>query len=155
MSDTISPHNWMGIAQGEMGIRELPGSKQNPRIIEYHSKTSGAFSSDEVPWCSSFVNWVMHMAGFNSTHSAMARSWLNYGLPLKKPRYGCIVVMSRGSSKTSGHVGFFWKKNTFSIEVLGGNQSDQVRISKYYPWQVLGYRWPSEADRLKAPTTLT
>lgn len=151
---SINPHDWMGIAQGEMGIKELPGAKENPRIIEYHSKTTGAFSSDEVPWCSSFVNWVMSTAGYNTTKSAMARSWLNYGLSLKTPKYGCIVILSRGSNKRSGHVGFFWKKNMMSIEVLGGNQSNQVKISKYYIWQVLGYRWPSAKDKLEAPTKL-
>lgn len=154
MSEIINPHDWMGIAKGEMGIKEIPGSKENPRIIEYHSKTSGAFSSDEVPWCSSFVNWVLNTAGYNTTRSAMARSWLSWGVPLQKPKFGCVVVLTRGKSKTSGHVGFFIKKNMFTIELLGGNQSNQVKISKYYTWQVLGYRYPTEKDRLKSPMKL-
>jgi hypothetical protein len=50
----------MSIAEGELGIHEnsLPG-ENDWRILEYHQATTLATTTDEAPWCSSFVNWVM------------------------------------------------------------------------------------------------
>src|SRR6266516_1789775 len=60
--------DWMSIAEGELGIHEnsLPG-ENNQRILEYHQTTTLAALTDEVPWCSSFVNWVMKKAGRKGT----------------------------------------------------------------------------------------
>lgn len=135
--------NWMAIAEKEIGVKEIPGSNDNPRIVEYHSATTLKATDDETPWCSAFVNWCMSMAGITGTKSAAARSWLDWGTPLDEPIRGAIVILKRGAPP-SGHVGFVELDMGDTIRVLGGNQSDCVKYSTYKKATVLGYRWPKE-----------
>lgn len=130
------------IAEGEIGIKEIPGSGDNPRILEYHACTSLKATDDETPWCSAFVNWVICKAGGTGTNNAMARSWLKWGVPIEEPFPGCIVILKRGNPP-SGHVGIFKYRRSPGgwVHIIGGNQSDQVKISLYAESGVLGYRW--------------
>ena len=130
----------MEIALKELGTHEIPGKQNQARILEYHAATSLHASDDETPWCSAFANFVLQKAGFKTTGSAWARSWLNYGVTLDKPVYGCLVIYERGVS--SGHVNFFDHERAGWIYGLGGNQGDAVNISGYSKQRVLGYRWP-------------
>lgn len=136
---------WIEIAEKEIGQKEIPGQKSNPRIVEYHKATRLGATDDSVPWCSSFVNWVMMKARCQRTYSAAARSWLQDGIcvKLKGFRPGCIVVLKRGRNPWTGHVGFAMRLVGDRVEVLGGNQSDQVKLSTAYKQaDVLGYFWP-------------
>lgn len=130
------------IARAEIGVKEKPGVAHTRRIIEYHATTTLKATTDEVPWCSSFVNWCVSMAGLRGTNSAAARSWLDWGTTVDTPREGDIVILSRGNRPQSGHVGFYIEKIGDIIKVLGGNQSDSVKISNYPVANVLGYRRP-------------
>ena len=120
--------SWMDIARAELGQREVKGAKHNPRIIEYHKTTTLKGTTDEIPWCSSFVNWVMKQAGYPGTNSAAARSWLQYGQRLAAPVPGCIVVLSRDGG---GHVGFYMGQDSYGLKILGGNQGDAVTVAQY------------------------
>ena len=140
---------WLDIAYGEIGVKEIQGEEDNPRILEYHSTCLLHATSDEISWCSAFVNWCILKAGMEPTRSAAARSWLTWGRPLAIPEPGAIAVFQRGSSSWQGHVGFFLAYEGRGIKILGGNQSDQVKISVYPTAQLLGYRWPTgEPERL-------
>ena len=135
---------WMPIALAEVGIKEFTGSGDNPRIVEYLKSTNlpaPMNSEDETPWCSAFANWCVERAGYEGTDSAWARGWLTWGKAIKKPRRGCIVVFTRGTS--SGHVAFYVGETATQIKVLGGNQSDAVNISNYPKSRLLGYRIPA------------
>ena len=152
------PAPWLDVARGELGVKEVRGDEHNPHILEYLASTSigkwGA-SRDETPWCSAFVNWCMQggsgprilpiLQGFHEgTGSAMARSWLGWGIELEEPRPGCVVVLKRGKPP-QGHVGLYVGEDPHSsahISVLGGNQSDSVCIKQYPKNDVLSYRWP-------------
>lgn len=131
---------WMTVAEKEIGQKEINGGLHNPRILLYHAATTLHATTDEVPWCSSFVTWVLETAGYRSTKDAWARSYLNCGEKLLAPKYGCIVIFSRGTD--SGHVGFYCGEEGDSIRVLGGNQGDEVCKALYPKSKVLGYRWP-------------
>jgi uncharacterized protein (TIGR02594 family) len=144
---------WMAIATGEVGVSELAGPGQdNKRIVEYHGATSLLAKDDATPWCSSFVNWVMKKAGHRGTNNALARSWLDWGEPLSSPRYGAITVVKRRGaqsdaatgSTTGFHVAFYVGSTATHIELLGGNQGDSVKISKYplSAYELHGFRWP-------------
>jgi len=132
---------WLHIASHELGISEIVGLDHNKRILQYHSATSLKAQSDEIPWCSSFVNWVMKQSMIKGTYSAAARSWLNWGYSCEAIS-GCIVVLKRGQSETQGHVGFFVGQDDAFIHLLGGNQKNKVCVLKYAKHDVLGYRWP-------------
>lgn len=76
----------------------------------------------------------------------MARSWLkavNYESP-GVPRFGDIVIFSRGNSNVYGHVAFFISWDSNYVTVLGGNQSDSVSITKIPRSKLLGFRRPTE-----------
>lgn len=136
---------WMATARGEIGVREYPGAQHNPRVLEYHDHTGLNAGTDEVPWCSAFVNWVMDQNGIDGTNSAAARSWAAWGRAIAEPRSGCIVVFRRydPNNRNAGHVAFFITRRGNRIEVLGGNQGDQVCINTYPAADLIGYRWPN------------
>lgn len=144
---------WMRVAEGEIGVRERPGpGQENRRIVEYHATTSLRAKSDEVPWCASFVNWVMKQVNIRGTGSAAAASFLQWGRPLDEPRPGCVAVIKRKGqtsdaatgSATGNHVAFYLSHTATHIKLLGGNQGDAVKVSEYpfAKYDVRGYRWP-------------
>jgi uncharacterized protein (TIGR02594 family) len=130
---------WIDVALKEMGTKEKVGG-ENPRIIEYHSATTLKAKEDEVPWCSAFVSWCLEKSGTKSTKNAWARSYLGWGVKLDKPKFGCVLVFSRG--KQSGHVGFYVGENLLFYKVLGGNQNNSVSVASYPKFKLLGARWP-------------
>jgi uncharacterized protein (TIGR02594 family) len=134
---------WLEIALREIGVEEVPGAGNNPRVIEYHKTTTLKATQDSVAWCSSFVNWCMKQAEIQGSGSAAARSWLSWGKKLDTPRNGCIAVLKRGSNPANGHVAFYVGDGTSTIRLLGGNQGDQVKVSTFPKSMVLSYRWPS------------
>ncbi len=151
MNEQTDP-KWLVAALKEIGTRELEGLEHNPRIIEYHEETSLRATTDEVPWCSSFINWCMAQAGIKGTRSAAARSWLKWGRELETPIRGCVVVLPRGKSSWQGHVGLFieFVNNGKHFNMLGGNQSDTVKLQTFRTEDVLGFMWPDiqEEDSL-------
>lgn len=135
---------WYEIANGELGTQEIPGAKHNPSVLAYHAVTGLNARDDETPWCASFVSWCLEQAGLPHTGSAAARSYLDWGRTLDRPTLGCVVVFSRGSSPTAGHVGFYAGKDRHgNILVLGGNQGNRVSVAPYSAKNLLGYRWPA------------
>ena len=133
---------WLVIAEREMGVSEIPGNTDNPRILEYLQTTPSANQTDEEAWCSAFISWCIEQAGFQSTRDPAARSWLNWGTSLAEPRQGCIAVLSRGSNPMKGHVGFYVAtKESGGLALLGGNQGNRVTVSSYAPERLVGWRW--------------
>ena len=149
LSVSAAAGSWLDIAKTQLGVKELSGSRNNPRIVDYHRTTidSARWKNgmpDSVDWCSSFVNWVVKKAGINGTNKGNARSWLSWGQRLNKPVPGCVVVFWRDSlSSWKGHVGFYVGEAGSHVKVLGGNQDNAVTISTYPKGRILGYRWPS------------
>lgn len=140
---------WMDIAKKEIGQREVKGKANNPRIIKYHTATTLKASSDETPWCSSFVNWVFRQVNIVGTNSAAAASWAHWGTSATA-KYGAVAVIfnskaANSSLSASGnHVGFLVQATSTHFLILGGNQSDQVKISSFpkSAWALRAYRWP-------------
>ena len=90
------------------------------------------------------MNWVFAELNMRGTGSALARSWLDWGQPLSQPRYGCVAVLTRGTSDGwQGHVGFFLRADAQYIYLLGGNQLEAVCENTYPIESLLGYRWPA------------
>ena len=136
--------SWLPIARKEIGTEEISGPDDNPRITEYHHSCDDTVSDDEVAWCSSFVNWCIGEAGYRGTRSRAARSWMKWGtaLPLREPAMGCVVVLWRDNpSSWKGHVGFYVGEDETHIEMLGGNQSNEVCTKRFPKDRVLGFRW--------------
>jgi uncharacterized protein (TIGR02594 family) len=129
------------IARAELAldVQEIPGSQHNPRIVMYHASTSTGAAADEVAWCSSFVNYCVEKAGLIGTDSKWAMSWhdVQWGqVVTAAPQDGDIVVFRRRSGGAQGdiiggHVAFWVSDLGDKISVLGGNQSNRIKISHY------------------------
>ena len=148
---------WLQRAAADVGVRELPGVAVHPRIATYydHTRLGDSPNDDEVAWCSAAMCCWMEEAGYKSTRSARARSWLGWGDELTEPRFGCVVVFSRGNpSSGQGHVALYVQPAPPAhVLVIGGNQHNSVRFSTDYETaRILGFRWPRESDRLDTIT---
>jgi uncharacterized protein (TIGR02594 family) len=97
-----------------------------------------------IPWCAAFANAILNRAGFETTKSLRARSFLTWGVKTKDPKEGDIVVLARGNDGWSGHVGFFEGFEIIDgvkyVKVLGGNTEKSVEVGYYPVSKVLGYR---------------
>ena len=128
----------MEIAMGELGQTEIAGSKDNDRIVDYFDSVTYRATDDETPWCAAFANWVLMEAGIARTESAAALSFAKWGVKTTKPKYGDIVVFDHGHGR--GHVGFFMGSDGNNVSVLGGNQNNQVNITKFALGRVAHFR---------------
>lgn len=133
------------IARAELalGIAEVPGTADNPRIRLYHSTTQGGADHDETAWCSSFANYCVEQAGFVGTKSKWARSWHDsdwgHAVANADAKDGDVVVFSRvGGGQNGGHVGFYISQDATGVSVLGGNQSNRICIQRYPKSGVFG-----------------
>ncbi len=163
---------WLAFAIAEQGTKESPGlGRNNSRILNYisafptlrnvdhlirdpktHKKVPSGFKMsqvDETPWCACFVAWCLGRAGQPAIGMTPgAQGWMNFGVPLLKPRMGAIaVVYKKGASAattSSGyHVAFYLRGPALAPTLVGGNQGNRVCAKDFRGWSVKAYRWPS------------
>lgn len=143
------------IAFAELGTEEIVGDNDNPEVLKYAKDTGiKGITSDEIPWCSTFVNWVAWKAGQQYSKKANARSWLNVGQKVTSPEPGDIVVFWRESPESwKGHVGFFLgvSPDRKRVYCLGGNQGNRVSVSAYRINTVLSYQRLAPIDKFVIP----
>ena len=140
------------LAQRFTGIQEVGGSLDNPQIMSMLKLDADWPQNDEVPWCSAFANYICWLLRLPRSKDLRARSWLNVGRALHPPEVPVpgfdVVVLQRGSGAqpgpevidAPGHVGFFAGEDDDFIQVLGGNQGDTVKISRYPQSRLLDIR---------------
>ncbi len=119
---------WVPLAEGELGVAEVPGTTHNPRILEYHETTSPSQTTDDGTgaWCSSFVNWTFTKAGIVGSNSAWAANWETWGQNLgKKGAVGAVasIAWPNGGHHVALVVG---QTSNGRIVILGGNQGAGV-----------------------------
>lgn len=119
------------IALGEIGVHSSPGIANTPRVLQYFADIGQSWvHDDDTAWCSAFANWVAKKAGFLTSNSLAARSWLKIGKEVAFPTMGDICVFWRISPQSSyGHVAFFIKEDIQEVWVLGGNQGSAGEVS--------------------------
>jgi peptidoglycan L-alanyl-D-glutamate endopeptidase CwlK len=151
---------WMIVAKALEGEAEMAGKAANPRILEMF-RVAGlpddpAFRSDETAWCAAFANSCLRCGGYQGTQSALASSFAEFGTDLgRTPQPGCVVLFKPMAAGASGHVAFFVADDGDSIKVLGGNQSDQVKVASFSKSKWRAYRWPSQTAPLPETTLPT
>lgn len=137
----------------QMGQKEITGPEHNPTIVNYaHEIGLTWINDDETPWCAVFVGWCAKQAHLKYPKSALARSWMDVGIPVAQPEPGDVVIFWRESiTSTKGHVGFYMGHSIDGLRIycLGGNQGNQVSISAYGKDYLLGFR------RLAASSVIT
>lgn len=144
---------WLAAAWAEFGVKEVAGAASARAITTYFAEAGHAdITDDATPWCAAFAGAMLKRAGLTPSGSLMARSYLKWGSALDAPRLGAIAVLSRGTSPSTGHVGFYLGAADDRVFLLGGNQSDAVTVEDFKASRVLGFRWPSEAATASTPS---
>lgn len=125
-----------------LGTREIPGARHEPKILQWWKAIKrGGIKNDETAWCAAFVGGCLEQVGIVSSRYESAKSYLTWGVEVRAPIYGCIVVFTRDGG---GHVGFVVGQDTKGrLMVLGGNQGNAVSIAPFDRARVAGYRWPA------------
>lgn len=137
---------WIKTARELIAQREIPGSRSNPIIIDWAQKIGGwvkkFYTNDDIPWCGLFVGHCINANGLPvPPDMLLATAWNKYGKKLEKPAYGCIAVWRWASGHY--HVSFIiGKDKNGNYLALGGNQSNQVKISTYPKGALVGARFP-------------
>jgi len=136
------------LAERFLAIKEVGGAVDNPQIMSMLKLDNSWPQNDEVPWCSAFVNYIAWLSRAPRSKDLRARSWLEVGrgIELDCAEPGDIIVLKRGTDDgpevidAPGHVGFYAGVFGSLIEVLGGNQSDTVKVSRYPRDRLLAVR---------------
>ena len=145
------------LAQRFVGAAEITGDEDNPLILTMLQFAAGEGwnkkewpEHDEVPWCSGFVNFVCKLLRLPRSKDLRARSWLKVGWPIDlidaKPMYDVVILKRGGDNRgpdvidAPGHVGFYAGVEDSKVLVLGGNQSNEVNVSRYPKSKILGVR---------------
>lgn len=131
------------LAQRFVGMKEVPGTASNPAVLAMLRLDQPWPTSDEVPWCSAFANYIAWLLRLPRSHNLSARSWLNVGESIEADQATVgfdVVILSRGTDPTAGHVGFFAGAVGGVVNVLGGNQGDSVSVESFMRTRILGVR---------------
>lgn len=139
-------------AISQIGVGEIAGKKSNKQIENYHRYSTiknDRGMNESVPWCASFVCWVLEVCSLESTNSKLARSYEKWGVWVTDvPLPGDVVTFWRKSKRSGyGHVGFYFRQDDKYVWVLGGNQNNEVNVTKYRKKRMTGI-WRSKAAPL-------
>ena len=146
---------FLKIAFNELGIEEFAGNNHNPEVLKYAKDTKiTGVTTDEIAWCSTFVNWVAWRSGLQFSGKANARSWLNVGAKVSVPEPGDVVVFWRESPQSwKGHVGIFlgFSLDKKRVYCLGGNQGNRVSVTAYRIDTVLSFQRLAQSKQITIP----
>lgn len=134
---------WIEYGRSKIGQREIAGPKHNSWIMGIYVRLKLRWiTSDEVPWCGTFVADCMDRAGLPLPKAwYRAVSWATYGVPCKAVE-GAIGVKAR---KGGNHVFFIvgQTEDRTRYKVLQGNAGNMVCEGDIRKSDVTHIRWPS------------
>ena len=153
---------WFKFAYDHYGEKEIKGAKDNPFIRHLWAAIDFGERSDEVPWCSIFINAMLVAVGQKGTGSPMAITFEKYGVAvnLSDVQLGDIVVLHRFGAAHyvdhphdwRRHVGFFAGLHADGkvVRLLGGNQHDMVCEADFPASRITAIRRPGVVADLPA-----
>lgn len=150
---------WLTFARTLVGTREIPGRTHNSKLIDFLN-TAARYNGvrwvdDEMAWCGGWVAAVLLASGIEPVKlAARAKSWAEFGVRLLPDRLapGAILVFGR---EGGGHVGFYVGEDATHYHVLGGNQSDMVRVSRIAKNRLIASRWPRGVAVVGSPLKMS
>ena len=113
-----------------LGVKEIVGTANNPIIMEWAKdlKLDKIYTNDSIPWCGLFIACVVQRAGKEVAKNPLyALNWAKWGNEVDIPKLGDILTFKRNGG---GHVGIYVGEDNECYHVLGGNQSDMVKVSR-------------------------
>ncbi|UYW01811.1 TIGR02594 family protein [Flavobacterium agricola] len=113
----------------EYGVKEVIGSKHNPKVLEYFKSVGwGHIKDDETPWCGALLGYAVIKAGLVPPVTCIqALKWNNWGVRQSVAMLGDVLTFSRAGG---GHVGLYVGEDETCYHVLGGNQSNSVCVTR-------------------------
>jgi len=136
---------WLSEAEKHIGLKEVPGAGNNPTIVKWLTELKAWWRDDLTAWCGTFVAHCLRVANLSiPKHWYRASAYLDWGIKLDRPAYGCIVIFSRVGG---GHVDIVVGRDELGRLVgIGGNKSDKVGVTPFAKDRIpSGYRWPSDS----------
>lgn len=124
------------------GVAETVGAIHNPVIMGWAKEVGleKTYTADEIPWCGLFAAVVMKRADRPVVDKPLwALSWAKFGVPADKPMLGDILTFKRDGG---GHVGFYVGEDSTAYHVLGGNQGNQVSVTRIAKSRLFAARRP-------------
>lgn len=125
------------------GIKEAPGAVDNPVILAWAKEVGvkDTYIHDEIPWCGLAMGVVAKRAGKDVNFNPLrALNWAKFGKKVTDgPKLGDILVFTR---KGGGHVGLYIGEDDGCYHVGGGNQLDEVNITRIVKSRLYAVRRP-------------
>lgn len=132
-----------------LGTQEVIGKGSNKTILSWRDTLNQngviveGYSDDSIPWCGLFIAYLTFMRRRLSnevvSNPLWARNWVNYGEKSPEASLGDILVFVRNGG---GHVGIYIGEDSTTYHVLGGNQSDNVTITRIAKNRCIAVRRP-------------
>lgn len=126
-----------------LGTHETPGSANNAAIMGWADEVGlkRVYTADAVPWCGLFAAVVAKRAGKEVPKDPLwALNWGNFGVKVLQPGLGDVLTFLR---EGGGHVGFYIGEDHEAYHVLGGNQGDNVTITRILKKRLRAARRPA------------
>lgn len=111
------------------GVVEAVGAADNPTILAWAREVGATdYTHDSIAWCGLFAAVCARRAGYDPPRNFLrALAWSAWGEPSPQPMLGDVLTFQR---EGGGHVGFYVGEDEGAYHVLGGNQSDRVKVSR-------------------------
>jgi uncharacterized protein (TIGR02594 family) len=125
------------------GVKEWPGAANNPTILSWTHETGleKIYRRDETAWCGLWMAVVCVRASWEPVKDPLwARNWAKWQRPADRPSLGDVLVFERPGG--GGHVALYVGEDKAAFHVLGGNQSDQVNITRIARSRLIAARRP-------------
>lgn len=130
---------------GKLNTNEIPGTKSNPEIMKL-AEIAGVkhiYKNDDIAWCAVAQSAICLLANkelpFTGYDRLRAKSFLHFGVQVKEPMLGDIMVFSRTGG---GHVGMYIGEDKGYYHIAGGNQSNQFNITRIVKSRLTAVRRP-------------
>ncbi len=137
---------WVVEARKFLGVKELlPDGTLNPIVRDLFKATHYPMEKVTIKtaWCSAGLCTSFEKAGFRSTRSAAAISWVAWGVECA-PTPDCVVYFPPHNPDAggSGHCALLVGMDGEALHCLGFNQSNMCCIKTYLHVDGCKFRWP-------------
>ena len=131
------------------GVAEVSGEGDNATILSWAKELDlRNYQHDETAWCGLFVAICAKRAGYPIPRTPLwALSWARWGVKIREPMLGDVLVFERKvvdpltkRSELFGHTGFYVGEDVRAFHVYGGNQSNQVCVTRVARGRLLAAR---------------
>lgn len=134
--------NMLKAALAEFGVKEIVGRQHSPVILGWAKEVGlqAEYTADEIAWCGLFMAVCAKRAGWDFPAKPLwALNWSTWGTNAGQPELGDVLTFVR---EGGGHVALYVGEDHEAYHVLGGNQSNQVSITRIAKGRMKAARRP-------------